>query len=232
MTLRHLDRQLDSVRFATEAPDLPDPAWEGLATTVHDEIAGLDEAVRNQLRMSMHIPPERYVEELTAFQCWMEIAHANETNPVIVRAQVMTELYVAFVWLRDSVMKPTAAALSEQTTFVTIERFLSSGRRRTFRNAIAHGRWCYLSDFSGLEYWAEPSRGQQHQRLEISNVDLEAWQLLSRGTAIAALIALTGGWSWSAGRRALGTTTAFPPPPPRSSSASTETPRTSLANRI
>ncbi len=191
MSLTHLDNQLLAARSATEAPVLPDRVWDCLATTIHDEIVGLDEAVTNQLRLSVLIPPERYVEELTAFQAWMDIAHTNADNPVIVRAQVMTEIYVAFVWLRDSLMKPTAAAVSDQTTFATIEQFLSSGRRRTLRNAIAHGRWCYLPDFGGLEYWAEPTRGQPHQRFEITHTELDAWQLLSRGTAIAVLLALT-----------------------------------------
>lgn len=144
------------------------------------------------MRTSILIPPERYIEELTAFQVWMDIAHANNRNPVIVRAQVMTELYVAFVWLRDSLMRPAAAVLPPGATLAEVERFLASGRRRALRNAIAHGRWCYLPDFGGLEYWAEPSRGKQHERFEISQTDLDAWQLLSRGVAIGVLIALTG----------------------------------------
>ena len=88
-------------------------------------------------------------------------------------------------------MKPVAAALTDQTAFATVEHFLSSGRRRTLRNAVAHGRWCYLPDFNGLECWVEPARGQPHQRFEVSHTDLDAWQLLSRGTAIAVLLALT-----------------------------------------
>jgi len=191
VSLAHLDNQLLTARAATEAPELSDRVWRCLATTIHEEIASLDETVANQLRLSVLIPPERYVEELTAFQAWMDMAHANADNPVIVRAQVMTELYVAFVWLRDSLMKPTAAVVSDQTAFATVEQFLSSGRRRTLRNAIAHGRWCYLPDFSGLECWAEPTRGQPHERFEITRADLGAWQLLSRGAAIAALLALT-----------------------------------------
>lgn len=190
MSLAHLDTQLVEARRATETPELSDHVWQCLATTIREEIASLDETVTSRLRLSVLIPPERYVEELTAFQAWMDIAHANAGNPVIVRAQVMTELYVAFVWLRDSLMKPTATAVSDQSAFATVERFLSSGRRRTLRNAIAHGHWCYLPDFSGLEFWAEPTRGQPHERFEISHTDLGAWQLLSRGAAIAVLLAL------------------------------------------
>ena len=92
MNLTDLDNQLVEAQRATEAPELSDSVWHCLATTIHDEIAGLGEAVTNQLRLSVLIPPVRYVEELTAFQAWMDIAHANADNPVIVRAQVMTEL--------------------------------------------------------------------------------------------------------------------------------------------
>lgn len=141
MNLEHLDDQLLHAQAASEAPDLSEGASRHLATTIYGEIAGLDETVTNQLRLSVLISPERYVEELTAFQAWMDIAHANATNPVIVRAQVMTELYVAFVWLRDSLMKPISAAVADQSAFAVVERFLSSGRRRALRNAIAHGRW-------------------------------------------------------------------------------------------
>lgn len=191
VNLGRLDDQLVTAQVATETPELADRVWGCLATTIYNEITGLDEAVANQLRLSVLIPPERYVEELTAFQAWMDIAHANADNPVIVRAQVMTELYVAFVWLRDSLMKPAAAAVSDQTAFATVEQFLSSGRRRTLRNAIAHGRWCYLPDFSGLECWAEPTRGQQHEPFQVTQADLNSWQTLSRWAAIAALLALT-----------------------------------------
>lgn len=192
MTLAHLDRQLLEVRLGIESPDLPEHAWACLATTIHGEVAGLDEAATTRLRASLLIPPEHYVEELTAFQAWMDLAHANASNAVLVRAQVMTELYVAFVWLRDSVMRATTEVVPRTSAFATVERFLSSGRRRLLRNAVAHGRWCYLAGFAGIEFWSEPSRGQPHQRFEISQSDLDAWQLLSRGAAIAVLLALTG----------------------------------------
>lgn len=191
--LANLDRQLHTVRDAQDAPDLADAAWERLATAVYREVVNLGDEATNQLRIAMFIPPERYVEELLAFQTWMDIARANAADPAIVRAQVMTELYVAFVWLRDSLMNPIAERLGDDTTFGVLSRFLNGGRRRLLRNAVAHGRWCYLPDFSGLECWAEPSRGQKHERFEIHQVDIDAWQLLSRGTAIAALLALTEG---------------------------------------
>jgi hypothetical protein len=72
-----------------------------------------------------------------------------------------------------------------------VEQFLRTGERRMLRNAVAHGRWCYLPDFGGLECWAEPQRVRPHERFVINGADLGRWQLLSRGTAIAVLLALT-----------------------------------------
>lgn len=189
MTLAHLDRQLLAARRATEAPDLPDRAWSRLATSIYDEVAPLDERAVNELRLSMLVPPERWVEELAVFQSWTTIAHLNEGDPAIVRAHVMTELYISFVWLWDSLMKPAAAALSTQSCLARLERFLGSGRRGTLRNAVARGRWAPMPDSGGVECWAELTYG--YQRVEIGRADLEAWQMLSRGAAIAVLLALT-----------------------------------------
>ena len=47
----------------------------------------------------MRIAPDRYLDEMTAFQAWMAVADANRGNPAIARAQVMTELYVGPVVL-------------------------------------------------------------------------------------------------------------------------------------
>ncbi len=188
--LPHLDAQLRDARNASEFPDIIEPTWERVATTIYREIAALDEPTIIRLRNTILIPPERYLEEMQAFQSWMAIAHSNSDNPAIVRAQVMTELYVAFVWLRDSMLHPINDALNSKTcTFSIVHRFLSTGVRRRQRNAIAHGRWSYQPDFNGLDCWD----GRPPRHFTVTSADVGAWQLLSRGTAIAATLALTDG---------------------------------------
>ena len=189
MGLDHLDSQLGAVRLASETPILAPIVWSQIASTVEAEILRLDERSINRLRASMPIPPERYIEELGSFQAWMDLAATSADDPIVVRAQVMTELYVAFVWLRDSVFRPVAAALGSDSTFATIESFLATGSRRRLRNAVAHGRWCYTPDFDGLDCWD----GTPPEHFRIDDVDLHAWQVLSRGTAIAVLLGLTAG---------------------------------------
>lgn len=159
--------------------------------TIYADVITLPRRTSNQLRLLLAIPPERYIEEMGAFQAWMKIAHSKADNPVVVRAQVMTQLYVAFVWLRDSLLRPLAEVVPTTSVTSHLCGFLSSGRRRLLRNSIAHGRWCYLQDFSGLEFWSEPTRGRPIQRYEVSSRELDCWQALSRGTAIAVLLALT-----------------------------------------
>jgi hypothetical protein len=189
--LSYLDNQLSTVKLADETPTLPDTVWTCLATSIYDEIATLDEVTVNRLRHALPIPPERYREEMEAFQSWMTIAHSNAGNPVIVRAQVMTQLYVAFVWLRDALMRPVVEAMANDSLVGKVEKFLGSGKPRNLRNAVAHGRWCYLPDFDGLEFWDGP-RHDNLKRFQITGNTLGAWQTLSRGVSIATLLALTG----------------------------------------
>jgi len=191
MGLEYLDAQLEEARHASDVPRLSSDIWPRIASQIYDEVRALDEMSVNRLRVAVVIPPERYREELWAFQQWVEHARCHAHNPAVVRAQVMTELYVAFVWLRDSLLKPTKEVMPAGSTFEAIETFLRGGNRRLLRNAVAHGRWTYLPDFSGIEYWAEPMRGRPLARYMVRQEELGAWQLLSRGPAIAVLLALT-----------------------------------------
>ncbi len=150
MELSHLDKQLAGALVGADSPSVPAALRGSLASSMHREIASLDDVMANQLRQALLVPPERYVEELSAFQAWMGIAHANSGNPVIVRAQVMTELYVAFVWLRDSVLAPAREAVGDGTVLGAVEQFLRTGDRRMLRNAAAHGRWCTSLTSAGL----------------------------------------------------------------------------------
>ena len=63
---------------------------------------------------------------------------------------------------------------------------------RAFRNAIAHANWKYLSDYSGLEYWARKSSDPSEplSRFEVSQSDLSFWQALARCTAYANFLSL------------------------------------------
>lgn len=188
VALPHLDTQLAEIRPQIDAiPGLPEVVRDHLASTIYDEVAALPEQDLNRIRASTPIAPEQYREEMEAFQQWNQIALSNAGNPVVVRAHVVTGLYVSFVWLRDSILKPVVEHLPQQSCLHAVTTFLSTGDRRRLRNAVAHGRWTYLPDFDGLECWD----GRPPTRFDVRSQDHEAWQLLSRGCTIAVLLALT-----------------------------------------
>jgi len=180
--LWHLDSQLRSLDALTEIEGI-ESVREQIASTIYAEVRQLDECAHNKLRKKVKISPEEYLVEMVAFQGWMDFANTPGRDPVIVRAQVITQLYVGFVWLKDSLLKPVKEMLGASTTAAIVE-FFDTGDRRLLRNAVAHGRWQYLPDFSGLKHW------EDGEHAVLVN-DLNAWQLLSRATSIAILLALT-----------------------------------------
>ena len=181
--LATLDRQVAAHRL--DLP-LPEATKAALASSIYAEIRSIDEATHNQLRNEIAIAPEIYLEELAAFQAWMDLAHSNAGNPVVARAQVVTQLYICFVWLRDSLLEPLTRSVPSGATTAVVQ-FLSTDERRRLRNAVAHGRWRYSTDYSGLECWD----GKPLTRFTVPNAQLAAWQTLSRATLIASLLALT-----------------------------------------
>lgn len=197
--LVHLGEQLIRAKDASEVPELRDAEWPHLDTLAYHEVLSLRPMDLASLRANIPIPPERYREEMQAFQAWMEIAHRHASNAVVVRAQVITNLYVAFVWLRDSVLKPVSDALGKSTVFGCIFDFLNVGTPRRLRNAVARGRWTYSSEFGGLECWDGPPEGP-FEHFTVSQRDLNAWQMVSRAMGIAAILALS-----EAGRAGRGT---------------------------
>lgn len=185
--LPHLDHQV-LVFESRLALSLPLSAQGRIASAVYDEVAALGEETHNRLRVELAILPETYLEEMTAFQGWMDLANANRTNPFIVRAQMVTQLYFGFVWLRDSLMAPLSLAIADGVTTTIIKFFGKPTDRWTLRNAVAHGRWKYAADFSGLECWdGRPPTTY----LFVAEKDLEAWLILSKATIISVLLALT-----------------------------------------
>jgi hypothetical protein len=190
MTLKlpHLDQQVASVEHLLIGLEVPARFSTALPSHVYDEVLLLDEQTHHELRQGLGVSPEEYLEEMAAFQVWMDFANAAKQSPVIVRAQVITQLYVAFVWLRDSLMYPVSEKVAEGATKL-IFNFFKADERNHFRNSVAHGRWTYLKDFTGLQYWDGP-KDKPLTRFTIDGPELEAWQVLSRATTTAVLLAL------------------------------------------
>ena len=79
------------------------PESNQLASTIGNEVAALSEDTKQRVKEASQIPLKTRIEELVAFQGWMDLVHAaSEPHPVIVRAQVVYQNYICFVYLGES----------------------------------------------------------------------------------------------------------------------------------
>jgi len=158
-----------------------------VASTISNEISMLDTAARDRLRYSLHIPLESRLEEIIAFQKWMDFSQKIK-KPEIIRAQVITQNYICFVYLKESWFEELYQVMTPKTVTRLCCAFLLLEPIRRFRNAFAHGNWKYLHDFSGLEIWARArNSGKYELRSEVSELDLNFWQMLSRCITYASM---------------------------------------------
>jgi len=192
--MEHLDKQMQ--HWSTRLRDdlrLGPPESNQLATTITKEVAALPADAKQRVRDASQIPLKIRIEELEAFQGWMDLVRtANKPHPVVVRAQVVYVNYICFVYLAESCFNVLKKELPSGSTAKKCCKFLTDNPVRAFRNADSHANWRYLPDFSGLEYWArkgaEPT--EPVVRFEVLQQDLSFWQALARCTAYASFLTL------------------------------------------
>ncbi len=122
------------------------------------------------------------LEELNAFQAFMDQVSGNQLNPAFVRAQVITQNYVCFVYLGESCFKVLQKHTPSGSTTRKCCRFLTDNPVRAFRNAIAHANWRYNEDFTGLNFWARKGSDTNEPvvSFQVSQLELGFWQALAR----------------------------------------------------
>jgi hypothetical protein len=124
-----------------------------LASTIAREVASLPHDAKVKANNTL-VPLSARLEELRAFQGWMDFVSGSKPHPAVVRAQVITELYVCFVYLGEACFKVLRKESPSGTATRRCCRFLTENPVRALRNAVSHPNWQYLPDFSGLQYWA------------------------------------------------------------------------------
>ena len=166
------------------------PQSNTIATTIAEEIRSLDCQMVQEICEIDAVGLQSRLDELIAFQAWMDFAHSNP-RPDITRAQVITQNYVSFVYLGESVFKALRSQMANDTVTKKCCKFLTDNPVRAFRNAIAHANWKYKDDFSGIIFWAR--KGDQNEPMtewEVNQEDLNFWQALSRCTGYVILTEL------------------------------------------
>lgn len=163
-----------------------------LATTISAEVASLPDEAKQRIAAASPIPLQDRLDELIAFQSWMDYARKIKGNPSLTRAQVITQIYVCFVYLGESWFKELRKESASGSTTRKCCTFLTDNPVRAFRNSVAHANWRYKSDFSGIEFWAKKGSdpNEQLSQFEVSDNDLAFWQTLARCTAYASILSL------------------------------------------
>lgn len=171
---------------------VPADAVSKLATTIAADVRFLSVEAKAELRAATPIAIGDRLAEVQAFQSWMDIAHSVR-NPGITRAQVITQNYICFVYLPESLFRALAKHCPPGSAARKCAQFLSNNPVRAFRNAVAHANWTYRNDFGALVYWARKGAEPDEplQRFEVEQGELSFWQSLSRCLAYASLVNLS-----------------------------------------
>jgi len=165
-----------------------------VASLIATEIARIPFNSKEEIILSISNPIsiQDRLNELVAFQGWMDIAHTSRRNPYITRAQVIVQNYVCFVYLGEACFKTLRKYLAPSGVAKRCCNFLMDNPIRAFRNALAHSNWKYNDDFSGIIFYARKGNqeGEPLIKWDVSNKDLDFWQALARCTAYTSLSCL------------------------------------------
>jgi hypothetical protein len=187
--MKNLDTQMRawSKRLITELK-IKKEETQKLATTISSEVRWLSNEAKSEIIKASPVDIKDRYEELLAFQSWMDIVYKSEKHPAIVRAQVIVQNYICFVYLNESCFNILRKHVSSDSACKKCCNFLVNNPVRAFRNAIAHSNWCYKSDFSGIRYWARKGADPNEplNEFEVNQDDLSFWQAIARCTAYAA----------------------------------------------
>jgi hypothetical protein len=165
---------------------------EKLASSIAGDVKALSADQRFAIRGSSPVTISDRLDELLAFQGWMDLAHHLPPDPHVTRAQVLCQNYICFLYLPESCFRYLAKLCPAGSAARLCGKFLSDNPIRAFRNAIAHANWTYKADFSGIIYWArkDGSKDTALVEYEVAQADLEFWQSLSRAVAYATFSSL------------------------------------------
>jgi|GEM_PF-618136 len=194
MSWSHIDQQMRS--FAPYLRDqfrISPPQSNHLASEIADELRKLPIEVLNSIASADPVGVQARLDELRGFQMFMDVVNTTELHPALIRAQVITQNYICFVYLGDACFKALRKAVPSDSVTRMCCQFLIDNPVRALRNALAHANWTYCDDHSGLVFWARKGScpSETLERFEVNQNDLNFWQALSRCIAYVAYTLIT-----------------------------------------
>ena len=155
MNWSHIDQQMQYFAHRLEFEvKLPPETAAKLATTIAADVRFLSEEKKELIRSASPVPLEDRLDELRAFQNWMEQSSSIQRNPAVTRAHVLSQSYICFVYLPESCFRALYKVCPSGSAAKKCAQYLSNNPVRAYRNAIAHSNWTYRKDFGAIVYWA------------------------------------------------------------------------------
>jgi len=186
-----IDVQLSQFRQLENEIGISPADSQRLATSIHEEIDEWPKESKRAFVDSRVIPLNARIDELQAFQMWMDSSRAS-TDPGTVRARVITQNYICFVYLNDACFRSLQTLAVEGSVTRRCADYLMRDGVRALRNAVAHSNWMYNEAFDGLVYWSKRKLhgNEPHLRFEVDQAQLGFWQALSRTVAYTSYLTL------------------------------------------
>jgi hypothetical protein len=169
---------------------LTPPASNCLASTIASEVLALPRDILLSIRDEDMVGLQRRVEELVAFEHFMTFASQIQTTsgnyPPLTRAQVVSQLYIVFVYLGDACFSRLRKAAASGSVLKKCCKYLTDYPIRGLRNAVAHSTWHYASDVAGLTfYYFKDEMKTERSQYTVKQLEFDFWDQLARVTAYA-----------------------------------------------
>ncbi len=171
---------------------IPEQNVDKVASLISSEIMKNKNSLLKKMEDVTPISIQTRIEELSSFQVMMDTLNNMVPRPEIARSQVVTQNYICFVYLKDTLFDVLKQNAENGSTLKKCTNFLLNNPVRAFRNSIAHGNWKYKADFSGLEFWAHKASiaDEPMTKFEVSQEELNFWQTLARCVAYTSYLTL------------------------------------------
>jgi hypothetical protein len=162
-----------------------------LASTIASEVQALPPDVLRAIRDEDVIGLQRRIDELWAFEQFMDFAGQVQAQsvriPPLTRAQVTCQLYTVFVYLGDACFTRLRKAAASGSVLKKCCKYLTDYPIRGLRNAVAHSSWHYTDDFGGIVFhYFKDEQKTKWTDYTVTQLELDFWDKLARVTAYAA----------------------------------------------
>jgi hypothetical protein len=167
------------------------PFSNGLASAIASDVGCMSAESLLGIANNDMVGLSRRIDELVAFEHFMDFSHSWQATRgawgPLTRAQVVSQLYVVFVYLGDACFARLRSLAPDKSVLKKCCGYLNDFPVRGLRNAVAHANWCYTDDFTGIRFHYHKDEDRTVRAdYTVSQLELDFWDKLARVTAYAA----------------------------------------------